>query len=89
MNIRASITTTDIRNRLNRIDDKNIKDALSAIISRFELALQDLVTQLKKEPTVFTVDPATNTADVEGAKKGDVAIYMDIDGAVEVKVFNE
>lgn len=89
MNIRATITTTDIKNKLSRIEDKNVRDVLLSIISRFELALQDLVIQLKKEPTVFTVNPVVNASDVEGAKKGDVAIYIDADGAVEVQVFNE
>ncbi|MFA5936547.1 MAG: hypothetical protein WC822_01570 [Candidatus Paceibacterota bacterium] len=69
-----------------KVDDA-LKHVLHELMSRVDKTLQDLIFQLKKEPTIFTVDPATHTEDVEGAKAGDIAIFVTAEGVVDIKVF--
>jgi len=53
------------------------KSILALMLGRVDKLAVDLIVQLKAEPTIFTVDPDTETEDVEGAKAGDIAIYDD------------
>ena len=63
------------------------KDVLLLILGRVDMFIQDLVQQLKKQPTIYTVNPATNAAAVQGAKPGDIAVYKNQYGDVEISQF--
>lgn len=57
---------------------------LKARLSSFQL---NLINQLRKEPTVFFADPATEVEAVAGAKSGDVAVWKDGAGVDHFSVF--
>ncbi|MEM4720687.1 MAG: hypothetical protein QXT73_01320 [Candidatus Methanomethylicaceae archaeon] len=68
---------------------EDVKRLLIALTDRVDLMYQDLCIQLKGQPTIYTVDPEdpANAEKVEGAKAGDIAVYVK-DGAVRIYVFN-
>ena len=66
----------------------SMKIILETLITRLDMFIQNLVLELRAQPSVFIVDPATNVEDVEGAKEGDIAIFKNRDGVVDVKRFD-
>jgi len=67
---------------------EDVKIILETLITRLDMFIQNVILELRAEPTIFIVDPATNLEDVEGAKEGDVAIFKNRDGVVDVKRFD-
>ena len=63
--------------------DEETKRVLLEIVSRFDLKFQDLVMQMKNQPTIFRISPDQ----IEGAKEGDVAIFTNAQGAVDIQLF--
>jgi len=66
----------------------SVKIILETLITRLDMFIQNLVLELRAQPTTFIVDPDTNLEDVEGAKEGVVAIFKNRDGVVDVKRFD-
>jgi hypothetical protein len=56
------------------------------ICRRLELFTKDLISQLRREPTVFYADPDTQPDLVAGSKPGDVAVWVDATGASQFRV---
>lgn len=91
MNVNSSIRVSDL---IQSIDRSNInvetKKAMVELLSRIDRMMQELIFQLKKEPTIFIVDPigsdGLTVEDVEGAKPGDLAVYQDVNGATEIEI---
>lgn len=71
-----------------RVKQSNLSESdkqfLVEILNRFNLLVQDLILQLKAQPTIFTVNPSTHPEKVEGAKAGDIAVYKNAQGDVEI-----
>jgi hypothetical protein len=61
--------------------------ALSNVVVRFNQFAQDLLMQLNARPMIFTSNPATEPDKVKGARKGDISIYTNAQGDVEIVVF--
>jgi len=89
MNVTDQIRLSDLHKPImNSNMDPEVRDVLIELISRLDLYITGLTTQLKAEPTIYTVNPADNPTDVEGAKSGDVAIYKNKYNSVEVEVIS-
>jgi hypothetical protein len=67
--------------------DPETKRVLDSLVSRIDNFIQDLFWQLNETVTIYRVDPDANPDDVEGARPGDVCIYRESDGPVQVRVF--
>jgi len=75
----------DLHGRVAKSDlSESDKEFLTEILNRFNMLVQDLILQLKSQPTIFTVNPYTNPEKVEGAKSGDIAVYKNDKGDVEI-----
>ena len=59
---------------------------LDALVSQLELYRNNLVNQLRIQPTVFHADPSKDTDVVAGAKTGDVAFWTDDAGVQHFKI---
>lgn len=68
---------------------EELRGVVTAMAERIDLILQDLYFQLKRQPTIYTVDPEdpANASLVSGAKTGDVAVYVK-EGNVRIFVFS-
>lgn len=89
MNVSDRIRVSDLGDEVEQSNiPPEVKNILLLLLSRIDLFIQDIIGQLKKEPSIFTVNPATETEKIEGAKTGDVAIYVNDDNVVEVEVLN-
>lgn len=89
MNLSDHIHLSDLHLKINASNlDAESKAVLSDIVSRLDQFIVSVITQLKAQPTLFTVNPATHTETVEGAKEGDVAIYKNDQGDVEIEQFD-
>jgi hypothetical protein len=89
MNASDRIRVSDLRTVVEKaesIDD--LKGSLLEIIGRIDAAYQDLIFQLRAEPTIFNVDPVAETEKVEGAKPGDIAIFLR-DGQIDIQIVEE
>jgi hypothetical protein len=89
MNLSDHIRLSDLQAGVTNSNmDPEMKGLLSAIISRMDQFMVNVIVQLKAQPTIFTVNPATDTETVEGAKEGDVCIYKNAQGDVEISLFD-
>jgi len=90
MNISDMIRLNELVLSLHSIEEvpDSMKIILETLITRLDMFIQNLVLELRAQPSVFIVDPATNVEDVEGAKEGDIAIFKNRDGVVDVKRFD-
>lgn len=69
------------------IDDET-KTVLLALVRHLQLHNNSLVNQLRKHVHVYTVNPYTDTAKItEGAKAGDICVYKNDQGDVELSQF--
>jgi len=85
MQISDRIRLIDLHGRVAKSDmSESDKLFLMEILSRINMLVQDLILQLKAQPTIFTCDPHTNLEKVEGAKAGDIAVYKNAQGDVEI-----
>lgn len=60
---------------------------LLTMVGRIDMFIQDLISQLKSQPTIFTVDPGKYPEAVQGAKTGDIAVFENQYGDVEIVRF--
>lgn len=63
------------------------REALVRIIGRVNLFAQDLVLQLNSRPMIFNVDPGRYPLLVKGARPGDVSVFTNDSGDVEIALF--
>lgn len=88
MEISDRIRVSDLRAAINESDMKNEhKEVLVTMIGRIDMFIQDLISQLKSQPTIYTVNPSTNPQAVKGAKTGDIAVFENQYGDVEIVRF--
>jgi hypothetical protein len=64
---------------------KEMRPFMDQLAARLDLAMQEIVSAMRSEPTLYPVDPTSDK--VSGAKPGDVAIYKDDTGTVITHVF--
>lgn len=89
MQISDRIRVSDLKLAVASSDMKESdKQLVSQLLARIDMFIQDLIQQLKSQPTIFTVNPATNPEAVEGAKAGDIAVFTNEYGDVEIIRFN-
>ena len=88
MNIGTSVIFSDMNERKDIPDE--FRPILNELARRLDVAFSEVLSGLKNEPTVFTVDPDDddNADIIQGAKPGDLAVYVDGTGAVQVHVFD-
>jgi hypothetical protein len=67
--------------------ERENQDILLMLLGRVDMFIQDLILQLKNQPTIYTVNPATDPDAVEGAKTGDIAVFENQYGDVEIVRF--
>jgi len=85
MQISDRIRLSDLHGRVAKSNlSESDKMFLTEMLGRFNMVIQDLIYQLKSQPTIFTCNPATNPDKVEGAKAGDIAVYKNDQGDVEI-----
>jgi hypothetical protein len=77
--LRAAVDSSDIK--------ENDKQVMFLFIERVDMFIQDLVSQLKAQPQIFTVNPDLYPEAVEGAKAGDIAVFENQYGDVEIVRF--
>lgn len=69
------------------IDDQT-KTVLLALVRHLQLHNNSLVNQLRQHVHIYTVNPHTDTTKVtEGAKSGDICVYKNDQGDVELSQF--
>lgn len=87
-NIASTVIFSDIKEREDIPDDS--REVVEEIIRRLDIAFGQILSGIRAEPTIFTVDPTDpdNAELVEGAKPGDVAIWRDSDGETQTYVFS-
>jgi len=90
MNIGDKIRTSDLVATVQKSKgiDNELKLILCLLMNRIDSLTQYLTSQLRKGPTIFTVDPSTHPTEVEGAKEGDVAIFKNADGVIDIQRFD-
>lgn len=88
MEISDRVRMSDLRGMAHEAKDvESLRKAMIAMMNRFDLAYQDLVIQLRSQVTIYPVDPNTSTSAVEGAKSGDLAVFINNDGVVDIKQY--
>lgn len=65
---------------------KEVKPLFDELVRRVQSFSDDLVHQLRAEPTVFFADPDVDLEAIEGAKEGDIAVWIDEDGFSRYRV---
>ena len=65
----------------------NVQGALTHIVTRLNQCLQDIILQLNSRPLIYVVDPRTNPTVVKGARPGDICVFKNTEGDVEVMQF--
>jgi len=89
MNASDRIRVSDLRHLVDSAQGlPELKKAIVEVISRVDAAYQDLIFQLRAEPTIFNVDPVAETERTEGAKPGDIAIFKR-DGLIDMSIMEE
>lgn len=68
------------------IDDET-KTVLLALVRHLQLHNNSLVNQLRKHAHIYTVNPHTDKVTTEGHKAGDICIYKNSQGDVELSQF--
>ena len=88
MNISTSVIFSDLMKR-DDIPD-NVRPVIDEIVTRLDVALGEILSGIKNEPTVFSLGPTEeeNEARVEGAKSGDIAVFRDDGGVVRLSLFD-
>jgi hypothetical protein len=88
MQVGTSVIFSDLNKREDIPDD--IKILIGELTRRLDVAFGEVLSDLKKQPQIFSVDPndSANAEIIQGAFTGDVAIYTDNDGDVQVSVFS-
>jgi hypothetical protein len=71
----------------NRDLPPSTRDALLRVIQRVNLFAQDIVLQLNARPLIFNVDPRKYPAIVQGARPGDISVFQNDSGDVEIALF--
>lgn len=85
MQISDRIRILDLQSSVSKSDmSDSDKEFLTNLLSRINMLVQDLIMQLKSQPTIFTCNPYENPTLVEGAKAGDIAVYKNAQGDVEI-----
>lgn len=88
MQISDRIRVSDLKSAISNSNmEKDHRDVLLTMVGRIDMFIQDLIQQLKSQPTIFTVNPSTNPEAVEGAKSGDIAVFENQYGDVEIVRF--
>ena len=88
MQISDRIRVSDLRVSISESNMENDhKDVLLTMIDRIDMFIQDLISQLKSQPQIFTVDPSVYPDAVRGAKTGDIAVFENQYGDVEIVRF--
>ena len=89
MNASDRVRVSDLRNMVMKANDlESLKRVMSEVLSRIDAAYQDLIFQLRAEPTIFNVDPDAESEKVEGAKPGDIAIFLR-DGQIDINIVED
>jgi hypothetical protein len=89
MNASDRVRVSDLRTQVQAAKDvQELKTVLIELLGRIDAAYQDLIFQLRAEPTIFTVDPVAEAERVEGAKPGDVAIFKR-NGLIDITLMEE
>lgn len=89
MNASDRIRVSDLRRLVEQAQSVDeLKGFLLELLGRIDSAYQDLVFQLRAEPTIFNVDPVSESEKVEGAKPGDIAIFLR-DGQVDISIVED
>lgn len=72
------------------LEDQKIPEEMQKfardLVARLEIFRSSLMNSLRSEPTVFHANPDVDLESVEGAKAGDVAVWVDGAGVTQVKV---
>lgn len=88
MNASDRIRVSDLRRNVAEAQTvEELRSVLEMLLSRIDAQYQDLVFQLKAEPTIFNVDPEAETERVEGAKEGDIAIFKR-NGIIDIMIMD-
>lgn len=70
--------------------DMKVSEELTPIITeltrRLEAFRNDLIHQLRSEPTVFWANPDTEPEKIAGSKAGDIAVWVDNTGISQIRV---
>jgi hypothetical protein len=61
-------------------------EKISDLVSRLELFRNDLINQLRVQPTVFFANPVAEAEKVVGAKAGDIAVWVDDTGTQQYRI---
>lgn len=89
MNASDRIRVSDLRTMVEQADSVDqLKKVMLAVLTRIDAAYQDLIFQLRAEPTIFNIDPNAEAEKVEGAKPGDIAIFIR-DGQIDIQMIQE
>lgn len=65
----------------------SVREVLMRIVMRFNQFAQDMVMQLNSRPLIFNVDPAVYPDKVKGARPGDISVFTNSSGDVEIVLF--
>lgn len=88
MEINEQVRISEIEGMIasSSIDDET-KTVLVALVRHLHLHNQSLVNQLRQHVHVYTVNPHTDKVTTEGAKAGDICVYKNDQGDVELSQF--
>jgi hypothetical protein len=89
MEISDRVRITDLYSRIRQPDvPANVQALLLEVLNRVNMIQQDLLYQLKNQPTIYTVNPDIEPDKVSGAKTGDIAVFKNAYGDVEIVRFD-
>lgn len=65
----------------------SVRDSFTHLVQRVNQCVQDIIIQVNSRPTIYVVDPRTHPNDVKGARSGDICVFKNTEGDVEIMQF--
>ena len=85
---RLTNLTTELSALANdRTVPASVRDSFTHLVQRVNQCVQDIIIQINSTPTIYTVDPRKNPVAVKGARTGDICVFKNTEGDVEIMQF--
>ena len=87
MDVSSTILFSDMKERKDIPEE--MRPVIEELTRRLDMFVGEILSDLKNSPTIFTVDPSSdnNAGIVEGAKAGDIAVFTDDVGTLNLSQF--
>ena len=66
---------------------ESVRVSFSHLVNRINQCVQDILIQINSAPVIYVVDPRTNPTAVKGARPGDICVFKNTEGDVEIMQF--